>query len=118
MVPSAKKEEENEKEEEESEDEDEEIELSGASMNEAESTYDQMFLSFLYRDSMTRPETPDFDFPKDAAGRKARLKQYMLEAIEEEDLRKLHQLIDIADACGLDKVAICVCVAFIEMCAE
>ena len=83
--------------------EESEIKISVGSMEDAESTYEQTILS--YHDLLMRPETPEFDFSKnDRKQLKSQLQRYILEAIKEEDLRKLHQLVDLADAAGLDKV--------------
>ena len=53
---------------------------------------------------VSRTDTPEFDLPQEGLSLRKKLKKYLLEAIAEEDLRKLHQLVDICDARGIDKV--------------
>ena len=96
-------EEDQEEEEEELEEEEEEQEA----VVETESSYDPVFfgLTSSSETAAAPPTTSDFDLPEDKNSLKAKLKKYILEAIKEEDLGKLHQLVDICDAKGFDKVS-------------
>jgi hypothetical protein len=79
------------------------LDIDNAPASEKESMYDESYYT-MSRHSIETHSLGLFNLPTDAAKQKIELKRYILEAIKEEDLRKLHQLIDICDVCGIGRV--------------